>query len=196
MNRATWPAHRRAAVVALSGIDYGGHQVDAGPDVARTEGATLTQTSAVTDTDSTSWTATVDYGDGTGVQALGINPDRTFTLSRVYAENGAYTLTVSVIDAQGNTGTDRVLIIVNNVPPSINSLTAGDAGRCSRGTLCSRTAAPRAFRGPSDRRPPVQMCPAAACRAPCRLMWLSSRHPSPGPPCLNRRVTSALRCRC
>ena len=36
------------------------------------------------------WTATVDYGDGSGSQSLTLNADNTFDLSHVYADPGDY----------------------------------------------------------------------------------------------------------
>ena len=47
-----------------------------------------------TDPGADTWTATVDYGDGSGVQALTLT-DKTFNLSHTYADNGSYTVTVT-----------------------------------------------------------------------------------------------------
>ena len=49
------------------------------------------------------WTATVDYGDGSGSQALPLT-GKTFELSHVYADNGSYTVTVTVNDDDGGSG--------------------------------------------------------------------------------------------
>src|SRR5262249_10958694 len=38
------------------------------------------------------WTATVDYGDGSGSQSLTLNADNTFDLSHVYADPGDYSV--------------------------------------------------------------------------------------------------------
>jgi hypothetical protein len=71
-----------------------------------TRGATLTQTGSFVDPYGTSWTATVDYGDGTGPQPLALNPDHTFTLSHSYAAaTGAYHPLVSVTNNLGGVGT-------------------------------------------------------------------------------------------
>ncbi len=95
-------------------------QVNAGPDQAVAEGSPFAAAGSFTDADSTSWTATVDYGDSSGVQPLALNPDKTFNLSHAYTDNGSYTVTVSITDNQGATGTDTVAVTVTNVPPSVS----------------------------------------------------------------------------
>ena len=67
---------------------------------------------------STSWTATVDYGDGAGAQRLPLNDDKTFALSHLYAP-GAYDLTVEVTDDAGATGSLVIHVVVTNVAPTI-----------------------------------------------------------------------------
>jgi VCBS repeat-containing protein len=70
--------------------------VDAGPDATIDEGSTFSSAGSFTDPGADTWTATVDYGDGSGPQPLAINPDKTFTLSHVYADNGSYAVTQTV----------------------------------------------------------------------------------------------------
>ncbi|MDE2025395.1 MAG: pentapeptide repeat-containing protein [Patescibacteria group bacterium] len=91
------------------------------PNDSINEGDTYTHPGSFTDPDSsTSWTATVDYGDGSGSQPLVLNSDKSFTLSHVYTNEGAYTVTVSVTDNQGATGTGTSTITVTDVPASIS----------------------------------------------------------------------------
>lgn len=72
-----------------------------------------------TDQDPTdSWTATVDYGDGSGVTPLALAPDKTFVLSHVYRDNGNYQVTVAVRDSGGLVATDSSAIEVANAPPA------------------------------------------------------------------------------
>lgn len=116
------------------------------------EGETFTETGAFTDTDSTTWTATVDYGDGAGEQPLTLNTDKTFSLNHTYKDNGNYTVTVVVTDNQGNTGTTMTSVIVNNVTPTvdtisvtpnpthINSSTSASASFTDPGVLDTHTA--------------------------------------------------------
>ncbi len=87
------------------------------------EGDTYTSNGSFTDSDSTSWTATVDYGDGGGAHSLTLS-GTNFSLSHLYKDNGTYTVTVSVTDNQGATGTGTATITVNNVVPTVGTITA------------------------------------------------------------------------
>ncbi|MDQ3838603.1 MAG: PKD domain-containing protein [Thermoproteota archaeon] len=88
------------------------------------EGGTYTASGSFTDPSSTSWTATVNYGDGAGAQPLTLNPDKTFSLSHLYKDNGTYTVTVSVTDNQGAIGTKTATVTVNNVASTVGAITA------------------------------------------------------------------------
>jgi len=77
------------------------------------------------DTDSSNWTATVDYGDGSGVQPLTLF-GQAFNLSHVYMTAGTYTVTVSITGTDdGLTGTGTATVIVNPLPLQVNSLNGG-----------------------------------------------------------------------
>jgi PKD repeat protein len=58
-----------------------------------------------------SWTATVDYGDGTGVHPLALS-GQAFSLSHTYAAAGTYTVTVTVTDDGGLSGTRTATVAV------------------------------------------------------------------------------------
>jgi len=92
-------------------------------DAIINEGNPYSTTGSFSDPDSSSWTATVDYGDGSGAQPL-ILSGTNFTLNHIYTNEGSYTLTVSVTDNQGATGTATATITVNDVPPSVRIITA------------------------------------------------------------------------
>lgn len=77
-------------------------------------GDTYSENGSFTDFDSTSWTGTVDYGDGSGVHPLTLNSDNTFSLNHQYVNVGTYTVTVNITDNQGNIGTVTAQVIVNN----------------------------------------------------------------------------------
>lgn len=64
------------------------------------------------------WTATVNYGDGTGIQPLALS-GKSFNLSHVYKDNGIYTVTVTLRDQSGNTGTAELQVKVNNFAPIV-----------------------------------------------------------------------------
>ena len=98
--------------------------VDAGVDATINEGSTFTSSGSFTDPGADTWTATVNYGDGSGVQTLALT-GKTFALSHVYADNAAtpYTVTVTVTDKDGGIGTDTAAVTVLNVVPDITVLT-------------------------------------------------------------------------
>ncbi len=99
-------------------------------DVTINEGDTYTATGSFTNSNAnaSSWTATVDYGDGGGAQSLTLNPDKTFSLSHLYKDNqtnnAPYTLTVAVTDNQGEIGFGTAQVTVNNVAPTPGAITA------------------------------------------------------------------------
>jgi PKD repeat protein len=97
--------------------------VYAGPDAIIDEGSTFTSSGAFSDPGVESWLATVDYGDGSGVQPLALTEKR-FSLSHVYADNGTCTVRVVVKDSDGGVGSDTAKVIVNNVAPTVGEITA------------------------------------------------------------------------
>ena len=99
--------------------------VNAPTDAAVNEGSPFTGSGRFADPGAETWTASVDYRDGSGVQPLTLNPDKTFDLSHTYADNGAYTVIVTVADDDAGIGSDTLLVTVNNVAPTI-LLTAAD----------------------------------------------------------------------
>lgn len=106
------------STVEIHRIDWINNQppaVNAGPDAIIDQETAFTANGDFTDPDSNTWTATVDYGDGSGVQALPFNPDRKFTLSHIYVTNGVYNVTVSVSDSHGGVGTDTLAVTVKKV---------------------------------------------------------------------------------
>jgi hypothetical protein len=93
--------------------------VDAGLDATFDEGDTFTYSGSFTDPGDDTWTATVDYGDGAGDQPLALT-GKIFDLSHVYANNGVYTVTVTVTDYDAGVGSDTALITVDNVAPFVS----------------------------------------------------------------------------
>ena len=96
--------------------------VSAGADATINEGGTFAQNGSFTDPGTDTWTATVDYGDGSGVQSLALS-GKDFSLSHTYADNGSYTVIVTVTDDDTGTDSDDVLVTVSNVAPTITSVT-------------------------------------------------------------------------
>ena len=66
--------------------------------------------------------ASVDYGDGAGLQVLPLNPDRTFDLSHVYARAGTYTVVVYVTDGNGGLDHSSLVVTVNPLTPVLYTL--------------------------------------------------------------------------
>ena len=85
--------------------------VDAGPDTVVEKRDTLLVSGTFSDPGGSLWTATVDYADGVGAESLALG-DGTFDLSHVYAEEGVYTVTVTVMDSFGLAGSDTFLVTV------------------------------------------------------------------------------------
>ena len=108
--------------------------VAAGADDTVDEGSLYSGAGSFVDPGADTWTATVDYGDGSGVQALTV-AGKNFNLSHTYVDNGVYTVTVTVTDDDGGSGSDVVEVTVLNVPPTVDAgpdAAAVPAGRSSR----------------------------------------------------------------
>jgi ELWxxDGT repeat protein len=83
------------------------------------EGSVFTGVGSFADSDANGpWTATVNYGDGSGDQPLVLNPDRTFALEHLYLDDGSETITVTVTSAVGASGSGSETISVLNVAPT------------------------------------------------------------------------------
>jgi PKD repeat protein len=66
------------------------------------------------------WTATVDFGDGTGIEPLDL-VGTSFALNHTYVESGQYTATASVADQEGKIGTASFSVTVQNLPPVVEA---------------------------------------------------------------------------
>ncbi len=94
--------------------------VTLGTDASLTAGAVFGRSGSFTDPGADTWTATVDYGDGSGVLPLALGSDRTFRLDHAYVNPGSYPLIVSVADQDGMVGTSRIFVDVSpmQAPPT------------------------------------------------------------------------------
>lgn len=111
--------------------------VDAGPNASSPKHATFTRDGSFVDADSTSWTGTVDFGDGSGVQELDLDAgDQTFALSHVYQATGTFTVTVTVTDPEGMSGVDSFTVTVSNVKPIVQ---AGADASVAEGSVFSQS---------------------------------------------------------
>lgn len=96
--------------------------VDAGADAAVNEGTLWTQGGSFTDDDLDTWTATVDWDYPSTPEALALNPDKTFTLSHTWADEGDGSFDVRVCVNDGTTeASDTVTVTVSNVAPVVDA---------------------------------------------------------------------------
>ena len=98
-----------------------------GSDGQTEEGTVWVRSGAFTDPDADTWTATVDYGDGSGVQPLALNADKSFTLNHAYGQDGDYSVTVTVTDNEGASASDSLAITVENVAPAVTQFSVAPA---------------------------------------------------------------------
>lgn len=96
--------------------------VEAGPDATINEGDTFVSAGFIADIESPAYTATVDYGDGTASEPLMLLPGNVFDLCHHYCENGMYTVLVTVFEDGIEWNSDTAIVTVDNVPPTIVSL--------------------------------------------------------------------------
>jgi pimeloyl-ACP methyl ester carboxylesterase len=76
------------------------------------QGYVSTTAGSFNDPDDTAWTATVDYGDGSGTRPVEIRPDNTFVLHHNYVHAGSFPATVTVVDAHGLAGATSTTVNV------------------------------------------------------------------------------------
>ncbi len=85
------------------------------------KGETYTGSTTFTDPGADTWTATVDYGDGTGAQPVAIS-GKSIELSHRYTTAGSYTVTVTVRDSDGGVGTQTATVNVQSASEGISGL--------------------------------------------------------------------------
>ncbi len=75
-------------------------------------GTTVSRIGSFADPGADTWSATVDYGDGSGPHPLALNPDKTFALGHTYSSPGSFAVTVWVADKDGAVGTGSFSVYV------------------------------------------------------------------------------------
>jgi VCBS repeat-containing protein len=114
-----WSTSALVVLTILSANDAPAVTVASG--VALLEGAALNLMGSFNDPDAgDSWSATVDYGDGSGAQTLVLNGS-TFRLNHLYLESGTYVATIKVMDRDEATGIATLTITVQNLPATVNA---------------------------------------------------------------------------
>ncbi len=90
--------------------------VDAGADQMFNEGDTASFSGSFSDSGSVD-THTIEWNFGDG----SVPVSGTLTPSHTYADNGVYTVTLTVTDKDGGVGTDTLTVTVNNVAPIVEA---------------------------------------------------------------------------
>jgi len=112
--------------------------VNAGSGATLDAGQTFVRSGSFSDPSADTWTATVNYGDGSGDQPLALNADKTFALSHPYPTAGSYTLTVKVRDDEGTIGSSTLIITVNATTPRPAPAPARAPARAIAASLVTR----------------------------------------------------------
>ncbi|HEV8605302.1 MAG TPA: lamin tail domain-containing protein [Tepidisphaeraceae bacterium] len=90
--------------------------VDVGADATVVQGVAFLRTGSFSDVNNEqTWTGTVNWGDGTPVQNLTLNANKTFNLNHTYLSVGTFTVTVTVTDSYPESSSDTLSV---NVTPS------------------------------------------------------------------------------
>jgi len=114
--RVTDPAGASAMATATVVAQNVPPAVDAGGDVTLGTDGAFVRVGSFTDPGFDTFTATVDFGDGTGSRPLALDGKR-FDLDHVFAA-GTWTVSVSVCDGHGGCGQDVFSVTVPQVPPN------------------------------------------------------------------------------
>jgi hypothetical protein len=116
--------------------------VDGGPGATIPVGSTFTSWGRFTDPGADTWTATVDYGDGSGLQPLEVNQeDKTFVLNHNYTSVGEFIVQVTIYDtAEPSDGATWIVDVYD--PSGGNSVVGGggNGGASARRTPSSAPA--------------------------------------------------------
>jgi surface-anchored protein len=114
------------------------------PDAVLDEGQTFVLTGSFADPGNDTWSGTVDFGDGSGTQALPLKPDKSYTLNYVFSKSGKYTVTVTVTDDDGGLATGTVTVTVNAVvvDPTVTIVGPSDGVRGQSRTFVFQASSP------------------------------------------------------
>jgi ELWxxDGT repeat protein len=113
-----------------------------------TEGATLTLNGDVNDAGTLdTHGVSVDWGDGTPLQAVVLGAGDTFSVSHVYSVPGSYQLVTTATDDDGGLVRDTRTVVISDLAPVIAPLSLGTV---SEGSVLTRTGSVSDASGPED----------------------------------------------
>ncbi|MDJ0754166.1 MAG: putative Ig domain-containing protein [Ardenticatenaceae bacterium] len=95
--------------------------VTVGNDQLLILGELLTASAAFSDPGADSWTAQVDFGDGSSPQPVTIDGN-SLTFNHLYAAAGEYTMTITVTDDDGGTGSSSFVVVVQTPATAVEDL--------------------------------------------------------------------------
>jgi|GEM_PF-252734 len=104
----------------LPSIDFLGNRapvVYPGWPASIQEGDTFDSSGQFVDQGVNTWTATVDYDDGTGPQSLALASDHSFHFHHTYFESGVHRVKITVTDDEQRSGVGTTPVSVANLPP-------------------------------------------------------------------------------
>lgn len=82
----------------------------------------LSASGSLIDPGADTWTGTVNYGDGSAIQPLTLQADKTFTLQHAYSSYGTFLVRVCIEDDDGGRGCAQVSVeYLSNRPPVANA---------------------------------------------------------------------------
>lgn len=96
-------------------------QFELGSDATVSEGSPFTRSVPFADPDSSEWELVIDYGDGSSSGPVPVTAESNIDLSHTYADNGEYTLSVTLTDDGAEEATDSILVIVENAAPVVEA---------------------------------------------------------------------------
>ncbi len=102
-------------------------------------GETYNGSGYFTDPGADVWSATVDYGDGSGLEPLSL-VGKGFALRHVYVAPGSYTVTVTVRDDDGGVGAATATVVIETLVQATRDIERTIGGLVASGTIEPGTA--------------------------------------------------------
>jgi hypothetical protein len=92
-------------------------KVTLNPEVVASRPQTVKVEGSFAEPGDESWSATVNYGDGSQTRRLPLNSNQTFLLSHDYKRRGVFTVTVTLTDSLGESGTANLKVEIGQKKP-------------------------------------------------------------------------------